>query len=220
MGGVEASGSVGTVELVVLHRAMAHDERVDREVERRLGLGGILGGKGIEGKLEVGGGGGVGAIEGEMGGEHLRRGYADAPLDELQEVDSHCQSSRPHHGLAALVVDGGVVDDEAVEKSQIHTSYLDAGVELGGNNRCHARGKRLLDIGYMHHHGNQQIEADHRPETYVEYIFNPLQGVVFSFVTQRLQNDCKCINWLQNYKKMRQKQFFVALIWQLFNFFM
>ena len=147
--GVETPGGAGTVEAVVLHRTVAHDERVDADVEGLLGLGGVLGGKGVEGKLEVGGAGGILAIEAEMGGEHLCRGYAHATLDELPRVDAHGKTGGAHHGLPPLVVDGGVVDDNAVEESQIHSPYLDAGVEGGGKHRRHARRHGSLDIGYM-----------------------------------------------------------------------
>ena len=142
---------------------MAHDERADGHVEGLLGRGGVGGGEGIERKLIVGRGGGVGAIEPEMGREHLCRRDAHTPVEQLPGVDAHCQARCPNHRGAALVVDGGVVDDDAVEEPEVDATYFHARVEGGGEQRRHSRGCGTLDIGYMQQYGNQQIKADHRP---------------------------------------------------------
>ena len=68
--GVELPGCGRSIQLVVGYAAVAHDERVDAQIERRL-TGSILRGQRVEHELEVGRSVGRGARQPEMSAKQL-----------------------------------------------------------------------------------------------------------------------------------------------------
>ena len=155
------------VVLVVAHTRMAHDERVDAQVEWGMG-GGILRSERVEHKLDIRGRRGGATVNLQVGTENLYRRDGYLPLHERQQVDLRRQTVGIQQFLLLLVEDEHIVNHQAVEEAQVHTTYLHRRTQLFPHGLRHLTADGTLHRRHVHQHDDGDVERHEHPEQPVE----------------------------------------------------
>ena len=190
---VEAPVCRGDIIFVVGHTGTAHDERVDLQVEGRMG-GRILRCQGVEHELVVGLRLRILPVETGMGTEQLCRRDGDSSFGEWHELDLGRQTGHTEHLLLLLVVDQHVVDDHTVEEPQVDTAHGHLGTQLLPKHLGHFRTDVPLGCWQVRHAQEHQVDGDDAPDGYTDKSF---------------ENFHVDLSWWFLY--------FVSQIWQLFS---
>ena len=189
---VEATVRRGDIIFVVRHTGTAHDERVDLQVEGRMG-GRILRCQGVEHELVVGLRLRILPVETGMGTEQLCRRDGDASFGEWHELDLGRQAGHTEHLFLLLVVDQYVVDDHTVEETQIDTAHGHLGAQLLPKYLGHFRTDVPLGCWQVRHAQEHQVDGDDAPDGYTDKSFENFHVDLSWWVSIFCQSDMAII---------------------------
>ena len=155
---VEHLGSFHGIPLVVANGTMAHDERIDAQVERCLACR-VSRGQRVEHELEVGRSVLCHLIQGKPCSENLCRRDGDTSYSQWRHINLGRHAGHFQHLLLALVVNDYIVENQAVEEPQVDTSHLDSGAQFLANK------PRYLVAQFLLHHRGLDSQHNHCVQT-------------------------------------------------------
>ena len=164
------------IALVVGDGTVADDDTGDVEVEWGV-LGGVLGCQRVEHKLDVERTLVVLLIEVRPESEELCRGDGNLSVLEGQEIHLGRETGGEDHAVALLVEHPYVVDDDAIEESQVHLAHGNLGVEFLGECLGYLRAEKGLYWWQVQQYDEKHVEADDGPEGAVDDMFKSFQNL-------------------------------------------
>lgn len=144
------------VVLVIPDAGTVDDQRIDVQVEWGVASS-VFRGQRVEYELEIGLGQRVLSVELRTGTEKLCRGNGYFPFRQGDNVDTCREACYTQHLLLLLVEDEYVVEDDAVEETEIQTPNADLRIQFVGNDLRHFLSEILLTGGDMDKDHQQSI---------------------------------------------------------------
>ena len=175
--GREALRFGSTRKHTVAHRTVADNERVDLQVDRRLLLRGVLRGERVYHKLEVGLRLRRSLVEIGVEAEELCGCNLYLSVGKCQQVYLHRDARHVEHLLLLLVEHLRVVDDDAVDETEVDTSDAHLRAQLFRQYAAYTLPDSVLYEGNVQKGYNCEIQAGDGPYYYLDSAFEHVRNL-------------------------------------------